>query len=194
MKVDPSSAGFFELKYQGAEDPWGFRSRSYELARYEQVVRWIDGQNFSGAYEPGCSIGELTARLAERCEHVDAIEISVTAAAQARDRCARFGHVDVRVADWRVVNPRGPVDLIVLSELGYYCSVSELEGILGRIHARAQPGATLLACHWLGESDDHRIHGDEVHGTIASTPGWYSVRSADFEGPYRLEQFVARRA
>ena len=46
-----------------------------------------------------------------------------------------------------------------------------------------QPRGDFVAVHWLGESADHVLHGDEVHRVLAATLPWdvkHGVRHAGF--------------
>ena len=73
-------------------------------------------------FEPGCSIGVLTERLARICDQVEAMDISPTAVARTRDRCGLLQNVTVSHGALPVDLPTGYFDLIVLSEIGYYLS------------------------------------------------------------------------
>ena len=56
----------------------------------------LSPRRYRHAFEPGCSIGVLTERLAIICECVDAINISSTAVRQASLRCSRLSNVTIR--------------------------------------------------------------------------------------------------
>jgi hypothetical protein len=58
------SKEFFEEKYRANRDPWNFSSSSYELNRYDDIARLLGDRSFNRAFEPACSIGVLTKRLA----------------------------------------------------------------------------------------------------------------------------------
>ncbi len=62
-------------------------------------------------------------------------------------------------------------DLVVLSEIGYYFEVPELVELRDRAVASLEPGGTLVAVHWRGHSDAHRLHGDVVHAHLADAAG-----------------------
>ena len=76
-------------------DPWKFSSSSYELTRYAEIIRVLEGRTFDSGFEPGCSIGVLTESLADRCRRLLAMDISPTAVAVARQRCAGFPNVAI---------------------------------------------------------------------------------------------------
>jgi len=70
MSLSPTSAEFFETMYAEREDPWEFASSQYERDRYATIVRALNNRRYQYAFEPGCSIGILTAQLARFCDRV----------------------------------------------------------------------------------------------------------------------------
>ncbi len=71
--------GDFERMYRQDPDPWSFATSEYEQRRYDLTVASLLRPRYRRAFEPGCAIGELTRRLATRCDHVVALEPSPTA-------------------------------------------------------------------------------------------------------------------
>jgi cyclopropane fatty-acyl-phospholipid synthase-like methyltransferase len=158
-----SSSAFFEAKYQAKADPWDFSHSAYELGRYDAIIGAISLQRYRRGFEPGCSIGVLTERLAGLCDAVDAIDFSPTASSQAQERCAHLPNVTVRCAALPDGIPADNFDLLVLSEIGYYFTTQVWRRISSALIDSISSGATVLAAHWLGSSQDHCISGDEVH-------------------------------
>ena len=78
------SQAAFEAKYRQASDPWDFTGSRYERDRYELTLRSLMRSHYRRAFEPACSIGVLTAALAERCDAVEAIDIAPSAVVAAR--------------------------------------------------------------------------------------------------------------
>lgn len=163
------SKAFFEGRYQASSDPWQFASSAYELARYQTTLDTLSRESYRRGYEPGCSVGVLTARLAPRVKHLIACDVSDTAVARAKERCHPISHVEIHQGDVATGAPEGTFDLMVFSELGYYFSADQLRAIVDRLADRLEPGGEFLAVHWLGDSPDHLLHGDEVHGVIGQT-------------------------
>jgi hypothetical protein len=54
----------FETLYQESGDPWGFASNQYELMRYKHIYNALLNRRYNTIFEPGCSIGVLTEKLA----------------------------------------------------------------------------------------------------------------------------------
>lgn len=164
-----TSEAAFEAKYRHSRDPWNFASSPYERRRYAATLQSLARPRYSRAFEPACSIGVLSAALAERCDAVCACDISPTAVQLARQRCAGLPNVRIERADLAERLPEGSFDLIVFSELGYYFTASLLERIARVLLERLSPGAEFVAVHWRGRSEDHVLHGDEVHAILEQT-------------------------
>jgi trans-aconitate methyltransferase len=189
--VDPVSREFFEAKYQRTLDPWAFASSSYEQNRYDEIMAAVDNRRFRRAFEPGCSIGVLTERLASICDHVNASDVSPTAVARAAQRCSRFPRVTFDTGALPSDLPEGPFDLIVLSEVGYYLTAPALRSLAIAFIARLEPAGVLLAAHWLGNSPDHILSGDEVHDILNASPGCTPEKSRRYEG-FRVDTWGRR--
>lgn len=177
-----TSEEFFEQKYRTQDDPWNFAHAAYEQARYDSVIACLGPKSYHRAFEPGCSVGVLTERLAKLCLQVEACEISQTAVQRAQRRCASLPNVHIWHGSIRDAEPQG-CDLLVLCEIGYYFTENEWFHIAMRLTDALCPSATVLACHWLGTSEDHLVHGDVVHQTLQILPGLeheYAERHANF--------------
>lgn len=161
-----TSPEFFDTLYRHAGDPWNFRESGYERRRYNEIIKALSDKRYTFALEPGCSIGELTALLAPYCEAVDAFDCSRAATEIARTRCSPFPWVNIYQGILPNDLPTRPCDLIVFSEVGYYFSRGELEDVITQLWLKLARGGRLVACHWLGHSDDHVLHGTAVHKVI----------------------------
>ena len=64
LRRTPASS--FDEKYRDLGDPWHFRTSRYEQRRYGIAMALLPALRYRRAFEPGCSVGELTARLAFR--------------------------------------------------------------------------------------------------------------------------------
>jgi cyclopropane fatty-acyl-phospholipid synthase-like methyltransferase len=163
---DPRPAEDFERRYRRDPDPWNFAASPYERQRYLATLAALLRPRYRHAFEPGCSVGELTLQLAARCDRVCATDIAPTAVARARARCAHLGHVEVQCADITAGLPQGAFDLIVFSELGYYFETTDLARIAFALTGSLLADGELIAVHWLGASPDHVLHGDTVHDVL----------------------------
>ncbi|MGK5684230.1 methyltransferase domain-containing protein [Actinoplanes sp. URMC 104] len=162
---------YFEQMYARSSDPWDFAGRWYDARKHALTVAALPARRYRSAFEPGCSTGLLTARLAERCDHVFAVDAVPAAVATAAGSLAASPNVTLGVARMPADWPADTFDLIVLSELGYYFDDHDLGTLLDRAVASLEPGGDLVAVHWRHPVDDHARSGDDVHERIAALPG-----------------------
>ena len=196
MRPDTTSPEFFEAMYVANADPWSFASSPYETSRYSSIFAAINDRRYGRAFEPGCSVGYLTEKLACIADEVEAMDISPTAAERTRARCAGLAHVHTTCGALPALIPQGGFDLIVFSEIGYYFDALSLHGLATTLAHRLPVGGVFLAAHWLGASSDHLLSGDRVHEIVESVPS-LAVESAErheskTHSGYRLERFARR--
>ena len=194
MTDGPSGAGslpprYFDDLYATHDDPWGFTDRWYEQRKRALLLASLPRPRFARAFEPGCSIGVLTAELAPRCESLLATDVAEKALEAAAARVAGAPGVVLerrRVpAQW----PAGAFDLVVLSEVGYYCSGPDLEVLAERAASSLTPDGVLVACHWRHRVADYPVSGDAVHAALRARPG-LEVLAEHVEEDFRLDVLV----
>jgi len=169
---------YFDRIYAGADDPWRLSTRWYEQRKYDITLAMLPNRRYRHAFEPGCSIGTLTARLAQRCDHVTAVDVADAALRTADARLQEVGcrsQVTLRRQSLDDVWPVGPFDLLVLSEVAYYLHADALAEALRRECPRLHPGANVIAAHWRHAVADYPLSGDAAHRVIADTPGLISL-------------------
>ncbi len=189
MSENPSAPEFFEAKYQWNADPWNFAKSEYELQRYDAIIAALAPRRYARAFEPGCSVGVLTEKLAALCDAVEAVDFSATAVARARERCAYLPHVEIRILSLRERMPLEGFDLVVLSEIGYYFCARDWKALVAELVGSLPSGTTLLAAHWLGESPEHQIPGDEVHAILRAEP-LLLLQHAERHEHFRLDRWL----
>ncbi len=170
---EPGSLGqeFFDEFYGEKPDPWGFENRWYERRKRAITMACLPRARFRNAFEPGCSIGVLTADLATRCDEILATDISERPLVTARTRLA--GVPGVRFEQRRIPGewPAGKFDLVVLSEIGYYCGPGDLRVLAARASSSLTADGVLIACHWRHQVQEYPLRGDEVHRALLAEPG-----------------------
>jgi cyclopropane fatty-acyl-phospholipid synthase-like methyltransferase len=186
-ELTQSRPAFFEAMYRRKADPWNFEHNEYERNRYRSILRALEDTRWKVALEPGCSVGVLTEGLAPQCERLLALDFSATAADIAQARCSRFTQVQVLCSGLEDVESFSNFDLIVLSEIGYYFTDRNWAELTERMVEEIQPGATILAAHWTGHSDDHQISGDRVHEILMSHSS-LKIKLSEFHEGFRLER------
>ncbi|MEO8888317.1 MAG: bifunctional PIG-L family deacetylase/class I SAM-dependent methyltransferase [Jatrophihabitantaceae bacterium] len=157
-------AAYFDALYDASDDPWGLGERFYERRKRELLLASLPRPRFRRAFEPGCATGQITAELAVRCDEVLAWDGAASAVRQTR---AQVAGESVQVQQRRIPGdwPSGRFDLIVLSEVGYYCA--DLELLAERTRGSLAPDGVLVACHWNHPAPDHPHSAREVHDAVS---------------------------
>lgn len=164
-------ASYFETMYQHSPDPWHLSERWYEHRKYDLTLAALPQPRYRRAFEPACSVGELTLRLAGRCDTLLACDRVASAATTAARRTAGLSHVTVEQRVLPEQWPDGTFDLIVLSELLYYFDTTALDLLLHRSVAALEPGGTLVTVHWNHPVDEHLATGVDLASVLAQVPG-----------------------
>jgi len=165
----------------------GYLTNAYEAGKYDHTLAVLGDTRFAHGLEVGCSIGVLTAMLAERCDALLGIDVVAQALEAARSHNATRTWVRfdcVRVPDaW----PDGRFDLIALSEVLYYFVPSDIDRIADRVIGSLCPGGTVLLVNWLGHGDDP-VSGDEAASRfLQAAAGRLDVAHQDRRPGYRLD-------
>ena len=183
---------YFDFVYDANEDPWNFETSPYEAAKYERTLDVLPRREYASALEVGCSIGVLTARLAPRCRHLRALDVSERALERARARCASLPQVTFERRRLPQEFPDGHYDLILMSEVLYYLSPADLHVTLTRSLAAMETGGHLLCIHWTPPVHDYPQTGDQVHGAVLALPGLKHLHG-ERHPEYRLDLFERER-
>ncbi len=185
---------FFDDFYGETADPWGFADRWYEQRKRALTLASLPRRRFRSGFEPGCSIGVLTAELAERCDHLLAADISAAPLQRARQRLATAGSSAAGNVEFRQLTvprdwPPGAFDLIVLSEIGYYWSATDLSTVIRQATSSLTRNGVLVACHWRHPVTDYPLSGDQVHAALRRESG-LSLLAEHVEEDFRLDVLV----
>ena len=184
-------ADYFERMFAETDDPWDFESSPYEAEKYNVTIAALGGGNYDSALEIGCANGVLTQRLAARCRLLLAIDVSATALQRAQKRCAHEPGVKLAEMSFPAQQPDGVFDLIVMSEVVYYWSDSDIAKAGAYVGSHLRSGGDLLLVHWTGETDYPQTGDGAVEQLRESARGFNIVRSDRYE-KFRLDQW--RRA
>ena len=187
---DSLQPDYFKHLYAANPDPWNFVHSEYEAGKYRQTIATLNRDCYSRAFEIGCSVGVLTALLAERCGHLLAVDVSEEALRQARQRCFSMPQVAFQNLAVPGQYPETSFDLTILSEVGYYLSFPDLEKLAHLITQHTAHEGQVLLVHWLPAVAEYPLTGDQVHDYFLSLPDWNCV--SEFRTPeYRIELLQA---
>ncbi|MDY0908782.1 bifunctional PIG-L family deacetylase/class I SAM-dependent methyltransferase [Microbacterium sp. CFBP9034] len=177
-------AAWFDAFYdRNADDPWGFETRWYEERKRAILFATLPERGLGAVLELGCATGILTAELALRAERVVAIDAAEAAVAQARRRLGDDPRVTVLHAAVPDLWPAGEFDTIVLSEVGYYLTGSDLRRLVHLIAGSLSERGCVVACHWRHPVAEYPLTGDDVHDALNELIEWQTLvthREQDF--------------
>jgi len=178
---------YFDAMYATSDDPWQLSSRWYEERKYAVTLSMLPRPRYRHAFEPGCSIGTLTERLAVRCDAITATDVAAAALDHADRRLRAAGRreqVNLMRHSLDEPWPKGDFDLVVFSEVGYYLRAETLRSVLDREHSRLngvtvlpRTGATLSrTIRWVGTTPTRssQPHPDYSGSPATATPTWRS--------------------
>ena len=178
---------YFETLYARKADPWDFRTSPYEKRKYAATLAVLSRPTYARVLEVGCSIGVFTRLLAPRCDALLSVDTSPRALAEAQRDSADLGHVTFRLASLPEEFPNGTFDLIVLSEVLYYFSPTDLAGVAARCETALTADGEIVLCHWLGETN-YPLGGDEAaEGFMSSLAPRFRAVATQREPEYRLD-------
>jgi len=169
-------AAVFDDMYRVGADAWATQGSFYERRRRDLVMALLGRPSYPRALEVGCANGYLTSALCERVGHLSALDVSGTAVAHAR-ALAPAAHIRVGAAPGDL--PRGPFELVVLSEIGYFLTPLEWLVTLQRARACLAPEGELVLCHWQRPTVDIPLDGPLVHEHAHHALGEPDTRYAD---------------
>ncbi|HEV2676093.1 MAG TPA: class I SAM-dependent methyltransferase [Aliidongia sp.] len=177
---------YFEDLYVGSPDPWGFVTSDYERQKYDATMVAIGGGH-RNALEIGCSIGVFTQRLAANCRQLLAVDIAETALDAARRRCGDLPNVEFRRMQFPDELPDDRFDLVVLSEVGYYWTLPDLDLFLAWLRDALTPDGVFVLVHWTGGTD-YPLTGDQVHDhVVTATHDFLHATHKAYNDFYRLD-------
>ncbi|WP_130485599.1 PIG-L family deacetylase [Microcella putealis] len=170
--VDTVGHEHFDALYARRADPWRVETRWYEQRKRALTLASLPHPAYASGLEVGCSIGVLTAELADRCASLHAIDVSAEAVRRTRERldADEVRGVTVEQRDARELDVAARYDLIVLSEVGYYLDPTALDQALDRLLECLSDDGVLVACHWRHTVDGIPATGDQVHDALARRP------------------------
>ena len=167
--------GYFDQVYAAKDDPWEFTTSEYESNKYADTLAHLPQARYKNGFEVGCSIGVLTEQLAGRCDHLLAVDVSESALAKARGRCAALPQVQIERMQIPVDEPEGSFDLVVVSEVAYYWNLDDLHRAITMLATHQAPGGHLILVHWTPPVHDYPLTGDRVHELWIARPEWKTL-------------------
>lgn len=159
-------ASYFAEMYRTSADPWHLAERWYEQRKYAVTMACLPLRRYRRAFEPGCSVGVLSALLAQRCDRLLSWDRRREAVAAAAERLGASPGAEAACGAVPGRWPEGEFDLIVLSELLYYFDAEQRARLLKTALGSLTDRGHLLAVHWRHHVPEHTAGADEIHGEL----------------------------
>lgn len=181
---------YFDKLYSESRDPWKFETSEYEANKYAATIAALPKTRYGSAFEIGGSIGVLTQKLAQRCDALLSIDVSILAQEQSIERCNSLPQVRFEIMSVPEQFPKEIFDLILVSEVGYYWCWEDLKKAQQLMIEHLEPGGHLLLVHWTLYARDYPLSGDEVHDSFFElAPTKLKHLLGQKEEQYRLDLF-----
>lgn len=136
----------FEDIHSAGHEPWSFSERGVETLRHERLTDLVSSLAPRRLLDLGCSLGQMTARLATLPTNVYAMDVSPTAVRRARERLRDAAAVPVPgfVSGDATQLPFGAQTFdVILASDGLYSwqlDIDDRATALGQIHHALAPG------------------------------------------------------
>lgn len=147
----------FENKFRADIDPWNYTRSRFESFKRGVLLQACGPSRHGRVLELGCAIGETSRGLLRLALHLVAVDASPTALREAARRAPRSQRIRFVRAILPGQMPRGPFNLIVVSELIYYLRPHCFNALADRIHAALAPGGTAVILDHRRPFDDAAI-------------------------------------
>lgn len=158
----------FEAKFRENIDPWNYAHSRFEKFKRRMLLNACGRYQHGRVLEVGCAIGETTRALAPLSLRLLAVDGSSAALDEAKRRLSNLDHVRFRHAVLPRDMPRGPFDLIVVSELAYYLPAHQLPPLAARIIAALAPRGRVVVLHHRRPFDDAAMLPALAHRRLGS--------------------------
>lgn len=143
---DDDRRAFFEKIFE-EPDPWNYGSQ-YEQEKYGLQLELLPDGELGAGMELACAEGMFTQIAAPRFRSLLATDISETALARAKARCAAFKQVSFQALDLAASPLPTGLDVIFCSEVLYYLrDENELAHVARRLADALRPGGTIITAH-----------------------------------------------
>lgn len=166
---------YFEDMYAADPDPWGFASRWYEQRKYALTLAALTRARYRSIFEPGCSIGVLSAQLVTRCDRLLSCDLVQSAVDQAARRvsAAPGGQAVAEVRRWDAHDdwPEERFDLVLVSEMLYYLEADDATRFMRRAADHLDADGEIVLVHWRQRVPEYPLTGDEAHEIACATEG-----------------------
>lgn len=144
----------FDRLFRTSGDPWNYRTSAFEAKKRDVLLKACGAQTAGRVLEIACANGETSRALLPHSLRLLAVDGSPAALEEARSMTADSPRIQYRYAILPQNTPRGPFDLIVVSEIAYYLSARALTILTKTLAKALASGGRLVALHHVVPFDD----------------------------------------
>lgn len=188
--TDAYSETYFDALYNDNTDPWEYQTRWYEKRKRNICLAILPQAKYNNAIELGSGNGVFSELLAQRCQTLTCVDGNHQAVALAKQRLTNHAHTKViqgiipntllnlqdtlleayPLPGTEVLDAHNsPFDLIVISEILYYLSPTDIDKVIAWSQQNLAIGGTILFCHWRYSIDGFLMTGETVHQRLHQT-------------------------
>ncbi len=185
----------FEARYRKAADPWDVLNSPDEHQKRDAIIEATRCGDLTHVLELGCGIGGHSVALAKISTRLDCIEATSTGVERTRAFLRDCRHTRVHQIILPGPLPRSSYSTVVISELLYYLSVSDIVRLAADIRHVLIPGGQLVLAHHYAHFDDAQQSGATIHRDFAQAGGCFHShpKLVARTEHWRVERFTRRR-
>lgn len=174
----PETLTHLTALYAADPDPWGHLTEPYEREKYERTLALVGSGPFDAILEVGCGIGALTEHLAPRAAEVVSLDCIPAALQRARGRLRDVAHVTFVEGPAPDAIPEGmvPPQVVLLSEVLYFMTPSEIARLARWIDGRTAPDARVILVNWTGPTGEALTGREAADLLRQGLPAWHAAQ------------------
>jgi SAM-dependent methyltransferase len=170
-----NASAHFDAHYRKDPDPWGYRHDFAERRRHLLMIDALPHPRYMRAFEPACGNGEFTTLLADRCEHLEAWDVSTVAVALAKEKLEGKNHVAFSASSVPDQWPTPKFDLVVLADFSYYLTPDQVLAVKRKVDFSMMQQGHVLTMNWTGTAHDFVSDNMLLHEIFRSDETYESV-------------------
>lgn len=162
----PMDLAGFETRFRADPDPWKTFTSCREAIKRRQIIAAAGHRRWSRGLELGAGNGSNSQALRKCVLRLDICEGTARGAELINEAVANCPRARVHQLVLPAPFPASGYDLIVIAELLYYLTASDLRGLGHEISRTLVPGGRLILAHHHQKFADARQHGAKVHEAL----------------------------
>lgn len=172
----------FAVRYAaGRDDAWGYEGDPGHALRADRILSAFGSHRPRRMLELGCAEGFLTGKLTGIAGEVVACDLSMQAVERAQQRCRNAVNVQFECVDVRRQLPCGPFDACLASDVLYYLSPREIQGLSSRLSERMPVDSILVLANEWNVAYTDLTSPTQSHHLFVESGCWSSLSADDLD-------------